>query len=116
MDYYCLFFFFKDEVFFFNIILVIFYSVKSKAEKSFCHFTFTFFFNFIKFFFKVGCYFFEWEGTRFDFFLVYGTVIRFLVWFLVFYNFYKGNYLGLGFVGRYNAVYGRLFNGHGLIS
>ena len=45
--------------------------------------------------------------------LIYGTVGRFLIWFLIFNNFYKGNYLGPGFIGRYYAVYGRFFNGHG---
>ena len=108
-------FFLEDKAFFFSTILIVFHSIEGKAERSFRHFTLTLFLNFIKFIFKIGYYLFKKEGISINLIFIYGTVKRFLIWFPVFNNFYKENYPGPGFIGHYDAVYGRFFNGHGPI-
>ena len=67
-------FFLKDKAFLFNAILIIFYFIKGKAKKSFCHSAPTLFFNFIEFIFKIGYYLFKKKGIGIDLIFVYGIV------------------------------------------
>ena len=108
-------FFLKDEVFFSILFLLSLTSSKIGPTNPFATLPPPFFFNFIELIFEIGHYLFKKKGIGFDLIFIYGTIARFLTWFPVFNNFYKENYLGPRFIGRYNTMYGRLFNGHGPI-